>query len=62
MTRYRITASFGGLTQGEMERVNAAYANYRVAFDEALQKAVQHLQQQIKKAERDVPLHNRARA
>jgi carboxyl-terminal processing protease len=30
--------------------------------DEVLQRAVDHLKQQIKKAEREIPLHNRARA
>jgi len=39
MTGYRNAAAAGRLTLGERERVNAAYANYQVAFNEALQAA-----------------------
>jgi hypothetical protein len=39
MTWYRNAASAGRLTLNERERVNAAYAEYKAAFDEALRVA-----------------------
>jgi len=39
MTRYRNAAAFGALTLGEKERMNAAYARYQAAFNQALQAA-----------------------
>jgi hypothetical protein len=39
MTRYRNAAAFGALTLGEKERMNAAYARYQSAFNQALQAA-----------------------
>jgi hypothetical protein len=39
MTRYRNLVTFGKLTQGQRERVDAAYAEYDAAFKEALKAA-----------------------
>jgi len=39
MTRYRNAAAAGRLTLGERERVNAAYADYQAAFNEAVHTA-----------------------
>ncbi len=39
MTRYRNEVFAGRVTLGERELVNAAYAKYKTAFDEALQAA-----------------------
>lgn len=39
MTRYRNAAAFGDLTLGERERVNAAYAQYQAAFNQAIEAA-----------------------
>ena len=39
MTEFRNAAYAGRLTLGERERVNAAYAEYQAAFDEAIQAA-----------------------
>ncbi len=36
---FRNAEVWGRLTRGEKERGNAAYSNYRTAFDEALQAA-----------------------
>ncbi len=38
-TGYRNAAYFGSLTLGEKQRMNAAYAAYQSAFDQALQEA-----------------------
>ena len=39
MTRFRNAEVWGRLTRGEKERGNAAYSNYKTAFDAALQAA-----------------------
>ncbi len=39
MTQYRNAVHRGRVTLGEREQVNAAYAQYKAAFDEALQAA-----------------------
>ncbi len=39
MTQYRNMVVAGRVTLGEREQVNAAYAEYKAAFDEALQAA-----------------------
>lgn len=39
MVRYQNAAGFGSLTLAERERMNAAYAAYQAAFDQALQEA-----------------------
>ena len=39
MTQYRNEVAAGRVTLGEREQVNAAYAKYKAAFDEALQAA-----------------------
>jgi hypothetical protein len=39
MTRYRNAADFGKLTLEEKDRMNAAYAAYQSAFNQALQAA-----------------------
>jgi len=39
MTRYRNAAAFGSLTVSEKERMNAAYAAYQSAFNQALREA-----------------------
>jgi hypothetical protein len=39
MAGFRIAVSAGSATVGEREKINAAYAKYKAAFDEALQAA-----------------------
>ena len=40
MTRFHnVVAGGGGVTQGEQEQVNSAYARYRAAYNQALQAA-----------------------
>src|SRR4051794_2726499 len=39
MTRYRNAAAFGGLTLAERQRMEAAYADFQAAFNQALAEA-----------------------
>ena len=39
MRRYQTAAAYGNLTLAEKERMNAAYAKYQAAFNQALQAA-----------------------